>query len=151
MNDFTSKPLERDKIRQLIKNYTQKDSSSNIAPRMVIVEDDKTSQEILKFIIRENFPNFKVKYAETGAEACTLIGSFQPDLIILDINLPDINGIDVLKFMAKHEKYKKIKVVLNSYLDNDSELIQEAYKYNIHANINKSSNKDLIVETLKNV
>ena len=151
MNDFTSKPLERDKIRQLIRDYTEKESSCDNAKRMVIVEDDKTSQEVLKFLIRENIPNYKVKYAETGAEACTLIGSFQPDVIILDINLPDINGIDVLKFMSQHKKYSKIKVVLNSCLDNDSELVQKAYKYNIHANINKSNNKDFILETLKAV
>lgn len=151
MNDFASKPLERDRIRQLIKNYTQKESSSGNATRMIIVEDDKTSLEVLKYIVRENIPDFKVKYAETGAEACTLMGSFQPDVILLDINLPDINGIDVLKFMSKHERYKKVKVVLNSCLSNDSELVREAYKYNIHANINKSTDKDFIIQTLKAV
>lgn len=46
--------------------------------------------------------------------SCSLSGSFEPDSIILDIDLPDLNGMDVLKFIDKHERYQDVKVILDS-------------------------------------
>ena len=149
MNDFTTKPFNREKVSELISKYTKKASFLGIEKRIVVVEDDRTSAQVLKILIDQNLPHYNVKYVETGTEACTLIGSFAPNAIILDIKLPDINGVDVLKFMSKHEKYSKIKVILNSCLPNDHELIKEAHKYNIHANLNKTDDREHIIKTLK--
>ena len=75
-----------------------------------------------------------VRVAESDTEACALLDSLKPDIIILDINLPDIDGVEVLKFLDKHQKHHHVKIILNSCLQEDDERLIEALNYNIYAN-----------------
>lgn len=65
---------------------------------LLLVEDDKTILDGLKFCLTKE--NFDIKTATNGSEALKELGINKIDLLILDINLPDINGIEL---------YKKIK------------------------------------------
>ena len=63
----------------------------------IIIEDDPYSLELLRSYL-ENFEDFKVTgEANDAIEAIKLIDLTTPDLIFLDINLPDINGIELIK------------------------------------------------------
>lgn len=66
---------------------------------LLLVEDDKTILDGLKFCLTKE--NFEVKTAMNGEYALKEINESKVDLLILDINLPDINGIEL---------YKKIKI-----------------------------------------
>lgn len=66
---------------------------------LLLVEDDKTILDGLKFCLTKE--NFEVKTAMNGEYALKEINESKIDLLILDINLPDINGIEL---------YKKIKI-----------------------------------------
>ncbi len=66
--------------------------------KLLLVEDDSTILEGLKFCLQKE--NFEVETAQTGEEASKKVIDFNIDLMLLDINLPDINGIEL---------YKKIK------------------------------------------
>lgn len=65
---------------------------------LLLVEDDKTILDGLKFCLTKE--NFNIKTAPNGREALKELDNNKIDLLILDINLPDINGIEL---------YKKIK------------------------------------------
>lgn len=65
---------------------------------LLLVEDDKTILDGLKFCLTKE--NFDIKTAPNGREALKELDNNKIDLLILDINLPDINGIEL---------YKKIK------------------------------------------
>lgn len=65
---------------------------------LLLVEDDKTILDGLKFCLTKE--NFDIKTAPNGRDALKELDNNKIDLLILDINLPDINGIDL---------YKKIK------------------------------------------
>ena len=98
MHYFAEKPLQRQFISDLIQKY----AINNDHHRVIIADDDRTSSEIYKSLISTNFNNYAVKLAKNGVEACALIGSFKPDTIILDLNMPDMNGIEVLKFIISY-------------------------------------------------
>lgn len=66
-----------------------------IKDRVLIVEDDKNIRKFLQTILEAN--SYDVLVAETGNEAYSLITSRCPDVVILDLGLPDMDGMKVLK------------------------------------------------------
>ena len=78
-----------------------------------------------------------------------MTGSFEPDSIILDIDLPDLNGMDVLKFIDKHERYQDIKVILDSVQPENDPRFIEAKMFSIYGNLWKTQNRRKILDVLK--
>ena len=67
----------------------------DIKDRVLIVEDDKSIRNFLKTVLEAN--NFDVIMAVNGAEAYSMVTSQCPDLVILDLGLPDMDGMKILK------------------------------------------------------
>lgn len=63
--------------------------------KILVVEDEKSISNFIVAILTAN--NYDVVTAKTGQEAYSLITSCCPDIVILDLGLPDMDGIDVLK------------------------------------------------------
>lgn len=66
-----------------------------IKDRVLVIEDDKSIRNFLKTILEAN--NYEVIMAVNGAEAYTMITSQCPDVVILDLGLPDMDGMKILK------------------------------------------------------
>lgn len=148
MNAFVSKPLRRNELHSMIQMYV---SDSNYSERrLLIVEDDETTAILLSAIIKETFPELLFKVANTGVEALTLIGSFLPHYLILDFMLPDINGMKVLEFLRGHNQYNKVKVLINSSLNENDERIQRVSELGVSGfSSKKHSAKDKIINFIK--
>lgn len=82
-----------------------------MSAKTILVLDDEV--HILE-LISYNLGNagYKVIKAETGEKALELLNHHEIDLAILDIMLPGIDGIEVLRFIRSHGKYKKLPVIL---------------------------------------
>ena len=77
-------------------------------PKVLVVEDEKSFVEALKVgLDREGFD---VKVAEDGLMALELFRTFKPDLILLDVMLPKISGLDVCKEIRTESKVPIIMV-----------------------------------------
>ena len=77
-------------------------------PKVLVVEDEKSFVEALKVgLDREGFD---VKVAEDGLMALNLFQTFKPDLILLDVMLPKISGLDVCKEIRTESKVPIIMV-----------------------------------------
>ncbi|HXL77432.1 MAG TPA: response regulator, partial [Candidatus Eisenbacteria bacterium] len=63
--------------------------------RVLVVDDEPNITELLAMALR--YEGFTVKTAATGRAAVTAVTQFSPALVILDVMLPDIDGIEVLK------------------------------------------------------
>lgn len=62
-------------------------------PRLVVVEDDDSIRELLAAGLR--FAGYDVGTTASGGEAVGLIVERQPNLVVLDVNLPDVDGFEV--------------------------------------------------------
>jgi signal transduction histidine kinase/HPt (histidine-containing phosphotransfer) domain-containing protein len=82
--------------------------------RVLIVDDEKLNVEILGSILRDEYT---VLMAKNGSSAIEMIGKFLPDIILLDIIMPDINGFDVLTTVKASEKTRHIPVIIITGLD----------------------------------
>ena len=65
-----------------------------IKDKILIVEDEKSISGFIKAILSVN--GFDVILARSGAEAFSMISSHCPDLIVPDLGLPDIDGMDII-------------------------------------------------------
>jgi two-component system OmpR family response regulator len=63
--------------------------------RVLVVDDEEYITDLLSTSLR--FQGFEVATASGGHQALALVGSFQPELILLDVNLPDIDGFEVCR------------------------------------------------------
>lgn len=87
-------------------------SSSREKGTALIVDDHAFQRKVQSLILREE--GFKVEVAETGRKALEVLIKLRPQLILLDIELPDMNGLDVLRQLRRDEKFKATPVVVIS-------------------------------------
>ena len=66
-----------------------------IKDKVLVVEDDKNIRSFLQAILEAN--NYEVILTQTGQEAYSLITSQCPDVILLDLGLPDMDGMKILE------------------------------------------------------
>ena len=82
--------------------------------RVLVIEDNENNMELITFILEAN--NYQTLKAETGKLGVTLALQERPDFIILDIQLPDIMGTDVLKMIRTSEIGNSIPIIaMTSY------------------------------------
>jgi CheY-like chemotaxis protein len=82
--------------------------------RILVIEDNDDNMELITFILEAN--NYQTLKAATGQEGVTLALQERPDFIILDIQLPDIMGTDVLKMIRSSEIGDSIPIIaMTSY------------------------------------
>jgi two-component system, cell cycle response regulator DivK len=80
----------------------------------LIIEDNENNLELIRFILEK--AQYKTRYAMTGLEGVQQALTIPPDFIILDIQLPDINGLEVLKRIRKHPVGQDIPIIaMTSY------------------------------------
>jgi len=126
--------------------------------KVLLIEDDLPTVDVYETALKE-IKNIEVKTFTLGNEALKEIkkmdetGEGLPDLILLDVILPDINGIEILEILRKQEKTKNIPVlVLTNYGDKTLEKIGndlKAEKYISKTEFTPSGLKKMVLEILE--
>ncbi len=86
---------------------------------ILCIDDDKAMHLLLKSQL-VNGGGYKSLHAESGEEALTALSQSQIDLIILDINMPEIDGFQMLEYLKKNNETKKIPVIFLSSLNREN-------------------------------
>ncbi len=82
--------------------------------KILVVEDNEDNLYLIKFILQKS--GYKVIEARSGAEGVELAVQEKPDLIIMDVQLPDINGLEATRKIRASEADGEIPIVaLTSY------------------------------------
>ena len=77
--------------------------------RILIVEDDELNQEVIKELVKLLYPEIDIELANNGKEALEKLQNFDFNLILSDIDIPEVNGIDLMKMIK--EKKKSLPVI----------------------------------------
>ncbi len=104
---FTTKQL---KTFSKEKNTDKKEESEY---KILIIEDDENFREFVRDALDE-FVGYTLKEAEDGIKGILLSGSWHPDLIILDIRMPNMNGVEFLEHLRENQETKDIDVIVAS-------------------------------------
>ena len=84
-----------------------------IKDRVLVVEDEKSISGLIKAILTAN--GYDVITASTGNEAFSMISSHCPDLVVLDLGLPDMDGMQLLKAVRQWSKVPVVVVSARSH------------------------------------
>jgi excisionase family DNA binding protein len=89
--------------------------------KILVVDDDKIIVETLVQALEEDEYGYELISASDGFEAGLQVSHFRPDLVILDIMMPDINGYEVCKRIKSNPETKNVKIiVLSAYLSDEA-------------------------------
>ena len=91
-----------------------------MASKLLIVEDDITLQKLLSDLLQTE--GFLTEKASTGADALRKIETISPDMILLDLGLPDIQGESILKITR--EEHPEIPVIILTAKSKPQEVAQ---------------------------
>ena len=90
-----------------------------IKDRVLVVEDDKRISNFIKTVLEAN--NYDVIVAQTGAEAYSMVTSQCPDVVILDLGLPDMDGMDIIR---KTREWSSLPIIVISARTQEKEKVQ---------------------------
>lgn len=85
----------------------------------LIVEDDKQICSFIGFSLKAN--QYRAIHAGTGKDAMMLLGTQKPDVMILDLGLPDMDGLDIIR---KVRSFSELPIIVVSARDQDSDKIE---------------------------
>ena len=80
---------------------------------ILIVEDSATTRALIRAVIEE-LGEFETVEASSGFEALKMLPQQEYDLIITDINMPDINGLELINFVRNNPRYNHIPIIIVS-------------------------------------
>lgn len=103
---------------------SQKDKQSAIKPTILIVEDEQSLNEAYQMILRK--AGYTVQVAFDGQEALEVAALEEPALILLDLRMPRMDGIEFLRNYNLRQDHPNVKVIVFSNYDMQKE-IDEAY------------------------
>ena len=118
---------------------------------VLIVDDSASMRSIVRKIV--GLSGYEVSnYYEgsNGLEALEVLSEQWIDLILLDINMPEMDGISFLKEMKKEELYKKIPVILVT-TEARQEMVDEAFQLGVKAHIKKPFQPEQIRKILDDI
>lgn len=93
---------------------------SLMVKKIVLIEDDIYIRRLYELGLKK--AGFEVKSAENGKQGLELIESENPDLILLDVIMPELNGFEVLKQLHELDKIKKYQIVMLTNLGQEEDL-----------------------------
>ena len=104
--------------------------------KIAIVEDDPVISQMYRMKFEAD--GFDVRVANNGQIGIDIVKSFQPDIILLDIQMPEVNGAEALKRIRQSESSKTTPVIVLTNLG-EEEAPQEMRSLGIHSYIVKAN------------
>ena len=114
--------------------------------KILVVDDDPYILMSLEFLMKKN--GFDVMVARNGTEAMELVEKQVPDLVILDIMMPDVDGYEICKRIKKSPKHLHTKIVFISAKTKEAD-IQKGYDLGASLYIKKPFSTRELVKQIK--
>lgn len=85
--------------------------------RVLIVDDDQVNLKFMEKVLKHSFPEYSFECVGGGQEALENVAANKPDIILLDVLMPDMSGFEVCKRLKAHQEYRTIPILLITGLD----------------------------------
>lgn len=129
-------------ITKIFNNVPPENSNYSI---LYIEDDIKDRNRVEKIMTKRNI---RVRFATDGETGLEMVHQEKPSLVLLDIVLPRMNGIEVCKQLKKDERTKNIPVIFLTDMDTPKNLI-DCYEYGAEDFINKSISPRILTSLIE--
>ncbi len=124
-----------------------KEDNTNIILKKVKilhVEDIDFNRELIELYLEDQ--NIELKEANNGNKALKILADFIPDLILMDIQMPELNGYETAKIIRTTENLKNIPIIALTANATTEEI--KKYKHVFNAYLTKPIDEELLLETM---
>ncbi|MEJ7614368.1 MAG: response regulator [Candidatus Fervidibacter sacchari] len=116
--------------------------------RVLIVEDDAAIIELLRFLLEQE--GLEVEVARDGLEALDKMETFSPDLVLLDLRLPKLEGMDVLWEMRQNPRWNNIPAVIIS-VDSSPQTMLQGWRLGVDSYFIKPFDPDELIRVVRRI
>lgn len=115
---------------------------------ILLIDDIESNLYVLKLIIQSNFKDIEILTASGSYEAINIITHQNIDLILSDVQMPGLSGIELASYVNTNKRDKEIPIILISAMYTSKRIIQEGYNAGIVDYITKPIDDDLLCSKL---
>ncbi|MDB5214022.1 MAG: two-component system response regulator [Myxococcaceae bacterium] len=80
-------------------------------PEVLVVDDSKVMRDMIAACLRPD-PNLSITHAASGLEAIERLSLKSFDILVLDLNMPDIGGLEVVEFVRSQDKLRTLPILI---------------------------------------
>lgn len=117
--DYFVKPVNREELLNALKKIPVRNGHRDRLPTVLVIDDDKTALDLIELILESE--GYRVVKSHDGKEGLVMAMKEHPDLIILDIIMPDVSGFNVAYQLKQYPETQNIPVMILTSMDVDEE------------------------------
>ena len=140
---FLKKPIEKDDLDQAFSILNSGYMAYNFQTVLVIEDHELQSHMVKEQLVEKGI---EVAQAFTGQEAMTMLNERSFDCIILDLNLPDISGFDLLDQIKTQDKFTHVPVIINTAMELGQDKIAHIMKYSEAMVLKSNKSNDRLID-----
>jgi len=139
------KPVNPEELLETIKRLPRPNLRMNQHPKVLVIDDDKTASDLMELILESE--GYEVLKCFNGRDGLRVTEEKQPDLIILDLIMPEISGFNVAYQLKQNPSTRGIPIIILTSMDVDDEAKEQLQGF-VSGLMNKSrfTKKDLLRE-----
>jgi CheY-like chemotaxis protein len=91
---------------------------------ILVIDDDVGVVQLVQRVLENSYPHFTIQRAYNGQQACEMMETTTPDLVLLDLVMPNVSGFDVIAAMKNNPQLRNIPIILltaTKYIYSDDE------------------------------
>jgi len=153
MDDYVAKPFKREDIQKMIIKWApcaKIPAKTTSKKRILVVENEKNMRKSIIRVLKREFRTATILEAEDGIDATAKLGSFRPELILADIMMPRMDGLEFIRYVRTTDLYAKTGIIVMTGLGRDDERIAAVKKTGVDKVLFKPwKNNNLILAVRK--
>jgi two-component system, sensor histidine kinase and response regulator len=95
-------------------------SELNKQPKILVIDDELANFEVIEALLHKE--GYQLYYMTSGQQCFAQIAAIQPDVILLDVMMPEIDGIEVCRWIKQNAQWQNIPVLMVTALNNKKDL-----------------------------
>ncbi|MCO4781591.1 MAG: response regulator [Candidatus Cloacimonetes bacterium] len=151
MTDLLAKPFLKLDLYNLLAEHTGTGAHETYDQyRILHIDDEEHILDIASYTVRQALPGVNIKTSNNAIEACTLLGSFQPHIVITDMNMSQMDGLSFVRYMKSEPLYANTKVFVLTGLSHTNISVNQMKKMGVEKILHKPFKvKDLVSDLKK--
>ncbi len=104
--EYMRKPIDWERLTAVLNKYRRAEPTCSV----LVVEDDEATREVLRQMLARD--GWEVETAENGRAGLEQVAAHQPDLILLDLTMPEMDGFDFVQALQRDRRWRDIPVAI---------------------------------------
>lgn len=143
-------PATRGTALAALESVIQRESSQKVecvvdmsqAPKLLVVDDDVFQRKLLAQMLKNE--GLDIVFAASGAQALTNLKKWRPDLILMDVNMPGANGLEISRRLKSDEQFASIPIIMITG-QSEKDLVMESVRAGASDFLVKPFDKNMVM------